>query len=113
MVSKQYDSSKPEELLIDDTIDCELVWAKVKVQGSSDLYIGSFYRPLDKTDAEYLKYLQSTLSRIPTDKGAHLWLGGDFNLPDIAWEEDVNSYALNSFSCNQLLTIITHSLIKL
>ena len=38
LVSKQYDSSQPEELLIDDNIDCELVWAKVKVQGSSDLY---------------------------------------------------------------------------
>ena len=110
LVSKQYYSSRPEELLIDDNVDCELVWAKVKVQGSSDLYIGSFYRPPDKTDAEYLQHLQSTLSRIPTDKGAHLWLGGDFNLPDINWEEEnVNSYASNSFSCNQLLTIMKDS----
>ena len=87
MVSKQYDSSQPEELLIDDSVDCELVWAKVKVQGSSDLYIESFYRPPDKTAAEYLQHLQSTLSRIPTNKGAHLWLGGDFKLPDINWED--------------------------
>ena len=96
--------------MIDDNVDCELVWAKVKVQGSSDLYIGSFYRPPDKTDAEYLQHLQSTLSRIPTDKGAHLWLGGDFNLPDINWEEEnVNNYASNSFSCNQLLAIMKDS----
>ena len=47
------------------------------------------------------------MSRIPTDKGAHLWLGGDFNLPDITWEEEsVVPYATNSAVSNQLLTIV-------
>ena len=40
-------------------------------------------------------------------KGAHLWLGGDFNLPDITWEEEsVVPYATNSAVSNQLLTIV-------
>ena len=87
--------------MIDDNRDCELIWVKVKVQGSSDLYIGSFYRPPDKTDPEYLQHLQSTINMIPTDKVAHLWLGGDFNLPGINWEEEnVTPYASYSTLSN-------------
>ena len=71
-MSKLFDSSQPEELIIDDQVDCELVWAKLTVEGSSDLYIGSFYRPPDKDKLEYLLRLEATLCHIPTDKGAHL-----------------------------------------
>ena len=40
------------------------------------------------------------------NKGAHLWLGGDFNLPDINWEdESVSQYASNSSVAHQLLNI--------
>ena len=81
LVSQLYQSHQPEELMVDASSDCEAVWVKIKVQGSSDLYVGSFYRPPDKNNPEYLQELQSIMSRIPTDKGAHLWLGGDFNLP--------------------------------
>ena len=69
-----------DPILVDD---CELVWAKVKIQGSKDLYIGSFYKPPNKQKPDYLQQLQKYLSRIPTQNGAHLWLGGDFNLADI------------------------------
>ena len=83
LVSQEFESSEPEELRVDSGTNCEVFWAKVKVKGSSDLYIGSFYRPPDKTSPDYLQHLQSRLSHIPTDKGGHLWIGGDFNLPDI------------------------------
>jgi hypothetical protein len=63
--------------------NCELVWTKIKVRGSKDIYVGSFYRPPNNIDAEYLGTLESYLARIPTHNGAHLWLGGDFNLPGI------------------------------
>ena len=77
---------------------------KVKVLGPSDLYIGSFYRPPDKNNPEYLKQLHSLLNRTPTDKGANLWFGGDFILPDINLEdESVSQYALNSSVAHQLL----------
>ena len=99
LVSQQYDSHQPEELIVDSSSDCEVVWVKVKVKGTSDLYIGSFYRPPDKNNPEYLQQLHSLLNRIPTDKGAHLWLGGDFNLPNINWEdESVSQYASNCTS---------------
>ena len=74
MVSNQFDSYEPDELKAGD--DCELVWAKLKVQDSKDLYIGSFYRPPDNNDPEYLDQLQKFISRVPTENGAHLWLGG-------------------------------------
>jgi len=35
---------------------------------------------------EYLSYLDTCLSRIP--EGAHIWLGGDFNLGDINWDSN-------------------------
>ena len=71
LVYQQYESHQPVELTIDSNVDCEAVWVKVKVQGSSDLYIGSFYRPPDKTNPEYLQELQFIMRRIQTDKGAH------------------------------------------
>ena len=89
-MSQQYDSHQLEELIVDSSSDCEVVWVKVKVKGTSDLYIGSFYRSTDKNNPEYQQQLHSLLNRIPTDKGAHLWLGGDFNLPDINWEDEVS-----------------------
>ena len=64
LVSQQYDSHQPEELIVDSSSDCEVVWVKVKVKGSSDLYIGSFYRPPDKNKPEYLQQLHKLLNRM-------------------------------------------------
>ena len=106
LVSQELESSEPEELRVGSGTDCEVAWAKVKVKGSGDLYIRSFYRPPDKTSPDYLQRLQSRLSRIPTDKGAHLWIGGDFNLHDINWEEEtVLPYATSATVSNQMLTL--------
>jgi len=55
--------------------NCELVWTKIKVRGSKDLYVGSFYTP-NNTDAEYLGTLESYLARIPTHNGAHIVIYG-------------------------------------
>ena len=110
LISDQYESNEPEELKADSN-SCELVWSKVKIIGCNDLYIGSFYRPPNRTDPDYISNLQSYLSRIPTSNGAHLWLGGDFNLPDINWEdENVKPYASNGTLCNQLLSTVKDSL---
>jgi hypothetical protein len=40
---------EPEEMKVDN--DCELIWAKLKIKGSKDLYIGSCYRPPDIRDS--------------------------------------------------------------
>ena len=104
LVSNQYDSYEPEELKAGD--ECELVWAKLKVQGSKDPYIGSFYRPPENHDPECLNNLQKYIARIPTHNGAHLWIGGDFNLADIDWNDEcVKPYPSHGPQCQQLLTI--------
>ena len=55
LVSQKYESHQPEELMLDASSDCEVVWSKVKVLGSSDFYIGLFYRPPDIKHPEYLQ----------------------------------------------------------
>lgn len=104
LISDKYESEEPEELKVDQ--DCELIWGKVKVHGTKDLYIGSFYRPPNNENDEYLDILQSYISRIPTHNGAHLWIGGDFNLPGIDWENECTKTNVpNVTKSNQLLDI--------
>ena len=45
-------------------MDCELVCIKLPIVGCKTLYLGSFYRPPDITDLEYLDQLNSSLKRI-------------------------------------------------
>ena len=111
LVSSLYESEEPEELKVDQV--CELVWAKVKVHGSKDLYVGSFYRPPDNHDPEYLMRLQSYITRIPIHNDVHLWLGGDFNLADIDWgNECVKPYPAHGAQCQQLLNIAKDSFLE-
>ena len=101
LVSQLYVSHQPEELMVEASSDSEAVWVKIKVQGSSDPYIGYFYRHPHKNNHEYLQELQPIMSHIPTDKRAYLWLGGDFNLPNITREEEsLVPYANNSAVSN-------------
>ena len=77
------------------------------MRGTKDLFIRSCYRPPDKHEKEYLEHLHSYLSRIPTHNGAHLWLGGDFNLTDIEWKEKcIKPYSLHGAQCQQFLSIV-------
>ena len=105
LVSRLHDSDEPEELKV--VQDCELAWANVKVQGSKDLYVGSFYKPPTIHEKEYLDTLNSYPARIPTHNGAQLLIGGDFyNLADIDWESEyIKPYPTNGTQCEQLLTI--------
>ena len=63
--------------------DCEILWISICVKGLSPVYVGAFYRP-QSTDTDYVKELDSSLSKIPPN--ASIWLLGDFNIPDIDWE---------------------------
>ena len=61
LVSDKYESEEPEEMKVD--IDYELIWAKLKIKGSKDLYIGSCYRPPDNRDSIDLDKLQTYLAK--------------------------------------------------
>ena len=73
LVSNRYESQEPEELKAGDK--CEVVWAKIKVQGSKDLYIGSFYRPPDNHEPEYIGHLERYLSHSQLHRGPISGLG--------------------------------------
>ena len=65
--------------------NCEIVWCKLNTIGSSTLYLGSFYRPPDKIDNDYLEEFIISLGRIMSNRNAHVLIGGDFNCGDIEW----------------------------
>ncbi|CAG2220727.1 unnamed protein product [Mytilus edulis] len=97
-------SSEPPDLKSDDI--SEQLWVKVQITGSPDLYIGSFYKPPNKTEEEYLSHLGKSISRIKRSENCHLWLGGDFNLGGIDWNNySIKQKAYNSKQCQQLIDI--------
>ena len=78
--------------------------AKFKVYGSKDLYIGSFCSPPGNHDPHYIGHPQKYIEIIPTSQGA-LWLGGDFNLADIDWQNEyITTIPTHGALCRQLLT---------
>ena len=69
---------------VDFVTDCEIEWCKIQVQGSKQLYVGSFYMPhRSMTD---LRKLDESLSKLQERNDKHIMLCGDFNCPDIDWE---------------------------
>lgn len=60
---------------------------KVHVIGNKPLYIGSIYRA-PNCAIEPLECLDHTLSRLTAKSLPNILLTGDFNLPDLVWDED-------------------------
>ena len=82
-----------------------MIWVKIQVIGASHLYVGAFYRPSDISNPGYLSHLDASLSLIP--EGAHVWIGGDFNLADINWTDNsVCPCATKPALCHSLLTLL-------
>ena len=46
------------------------------------LYLGSFYRPPKRIEEEYLMEFNKSLTRIMSNKNAHVLVGDDFNCGD-------------------------------
>ena len=87
--------------------NCKKVWCKLNIIGCRTLYLGSFYRPPDKIDNEYLEEFNSSLSRIMSNRNAHVLVGGDFNCGDIEWSHmQVPHGVQKRQSQQQLLDII-------
>jgi hypothetical protein len=52
------------------------------------MLVGAFYRPPDKTNEDYLNKVKEEISTIKEKHRRDIFvIGGDFNLPDINWEE--------------------------
>ena len=89
LVSRKFQSWTCERL-DKFTKDAEMIWCNIKMDaGKPPAYIGCFYRP-EHTDTEYLDHLNEALTILNTEHdNSPIWLGGDFNLPDIDWDEGV------------------------
>ena len=58
--------------------DCEIIWCKLNIIGCRTLYLGSFYRPPNQKpeiEQKYLKAFNSSLTRIMSNKNAHVLVG--------------------------------------
>lgn len=79
-ISNDHLSSPVPEL---DT-DCEIIWAKINLVESKDLYLASYYN--SKISNEHsIEELGRSLDRASSIKKALVIAGGDFNLPGWDW----------------------------
>ena len=68
--------------------ECEIIRCNISHKPGS-VVVGSFYRP-PSTSVNYLERLELSMNNIKQLSGIdakYVLLGGDFNLPDIDWEE--------------------------
>jgi hypothetical protein len=85
--------------------DIELITGSVSLEGKKKMLVGAFYRPPDKTNEDYLNKVKEEISTIKEKHRRDIFvIGGDFNLPDINWEEQtiINRQYL-PLSCKYLL----------
>ena len=88
--------------------DCEMVWVSLELHGAKQIIIGSFYRSQKYGNtSEYLDTLNGALRKaIGNNNGSQIYLGGDFNLPDIDWgTQSVNPGSQYTNLSNQMLDI--------
>jgi hypothetical protein len=77
--------------------EIKLLWVKIQNKGIPDLYIGSFYKPPNMTDESIIQELDKSIYRVKQSPNSHIWLGDDFNLGGINWEN--GSIRPNASSC--------------
>ena len=82
LVNSKFTSDEPDDLRTGH--DQEQLWVRIRAKAVKTLYVGAFYRPPSATDPDVFQALESSLSKIPPE--ALIWLGGDFNLASIDWE---------------------------
>ena len=66
--------------------NCETTWTKLKLKSNKDSYIGSFYMP--HRNSNDLDQLNQSLSMLNRNGLKNVILGGDFNCPDIDWDNN-------------------------
>lgn len=65
--------------------DCELSWTSIKTRRRTDLFVGSFYMP--HREHRHLDMLDESLTKLMS-KPRDVILAGDFNCPDVNWENN-------------------------
>ena len=82
MVHKSLTTTEHPELVI----NCEIEWLKVKLHQAKDLFTGTFY--MAHRNMPDIKELQKSLSKVSENgkKARHVIMAGDFNCPDVNWD---------------------------
>ena len=90
LVSKRFRSWRCENLYDKFADKAEMLWCNIEMKANEPpCYVGAFYRP-EHTDSAYLDFLNEALIIIDSSRLSPLvLLGGDFNLPDVDWAENV------------------------
>ena len=68
--------------------ECEIDCCKLNIIGCRTLYLRSFYRPPNhkpEIEKEYLKAFNRSLTRIMSNKNAHVLVWSDFNCWNTTW----------------------------
>ena len=65
---------------------CELLFVDLKLKDPKYVKIGCLYRP-PWTNEEYIEDLQKVLGEIDPQRRNNVWLGGDFNVPNVDWSD--------------------------
>jgi Reverse transcriptase (RNA-dependent DNA polymerase)/Endonuclease-reverse transcriptase len=84
-------STKYASRHLEDTEECEIMWVEITISSARSIFVGCAYLP-PKPSTDLLAKLQQSIWRVqsrvrPSDC---IWLGGDFNFPDITWEPLTN-----------------------
>ena len=62
----------------------EIIFIDLKLKGQQNVKIGCLYRPPD-SDEDYMKELGVVLGQVDPQHKNNIWIGGDFNLAGIDW----------------------------
>ena len=83
--------SSTEATLPDTCSGSEIIWVEIELRNHKKLLVSSFYRRPNEHTTAQLKFLQLSvefgLSRYKSFNQS-LTIGGDFNLPDIDWDNN-------------------------
>ena len=84
--------------------EVEMIWAKSQVDNRVT-YLYFFYRP-PNTDTGPLLHLRESLLKITQiHQSANIILGGDFNYPDILWDDGIGRINTNLAYGNEINTL--------
>ena len=86
--------------------ECEILWTETRIKGCRPLLVGVFYRPPnDKGDA--IDHLGESLTRLGEKINSHnVILTGDFNLPNILWNDHTIRNGINTRVANKLISLV-------
>ena len=88
--------------------NCEIVWTKIHFARNKSIFFASYYRPPSDHLAS-LEALQASLTKLyKSQKNTpNVVIAGDFNLPDIDWDNQQTTNTRTASKHNKLLEIIS------